>query len=244
MGMPVSVEIIAHSNSNQTQAIEEVFKYFEYVDETFSTFKETSEISKINQGITKKKDWSEDMKSVFALAEKTKLETDGYFDIVTNDGTYDPSGIVKGWAILNAASLIKKLGFENYYVEAGGDIQVSGKRSSTEPWRIGIKNPFDGSQIIKTVALLRNEGIATSGSYERGNHIYNPKDRHNKLVNIVSVTVIGPDVLEADRLATAAFAMQHKGILFLEKIHVAGYMIDKNKQATMTSHFHKYVQPS
>ena len=73
--------------------------YFEYIDRTFSTFKPDSEISKINRGEIIEKDWSEDMKVIFELAEKTKNETDGYFDIVDNNGKYNPSGIVKGWAI-------------------------------------------------------------------------------------------------------------------------------------------------
>ena len=42
------------------------------------------------------------MRAVFALAEQTKQETAGYFDI-DRGGFYDPSGIVKGWAIANAA---------------------------------------------------------------------------------------------------------------------------------------------
>ncbi len=240
MGMPVTVVI--PNTSDVKKAIDEVFAYFEYIDQTFSTYKTTSEITKINNGLLLPKDYSKDMKTVFALSEKTKQETNGYFDIINNQGKYDPSGLVKGWAIYNAVLLLKKMGFSNFYVEAGGDIQVQGKNSRNKSWNVGIKNPFNVKEIVKMVYLGNNEGVATSGSYERGNHIYNPKSRQDELANIVSITVIGPTVYEADRFATATFAMQGEGVNFIEKLNgFEGYMIDNKGIATMTSGFEKYV---
>lgn len=62
--------------------------------------------------------------------------------------------------------------------------------------------------------------------------------------NIVSVTVIGPNILEADRLATAVFAMGEKGIFFLEKkIGFEGYMIDNKGRAIFTSGFERFTHP-
>jgi len=56
------------------------------------------------------------------------------------------------------------------------------------------------------------------------------------------VTVIGPNVYEADRFATAAFAMGRKGIEFIEKlVDFEGYMIDAQARATFTSGFERYV---
>ncbi len=127
MGMPIIVEIADTSVSKKDLDI--AFDYFDYVDKKFSVFKKDSEISKINRGEVKTADWSEDMKEIFELSEKTKKETYGYFDIVDRNGKYNPSGIVKGWAIRNAAELLKKAGFKNFYVNAGGDIQVCGKNS-------------------------------------------------------------------------------------------------------------------
>ena len=88
------------------------------------------EFNKINKGQIKRKDYSRDMKLVFKLSQQTKLETDGYFDIFHN-GKYDPSGLVKGWAIYKAAELIRNKGYKNFFVEAGGDIQVSGKNKKS-----------------------------------------------------------------------------------------------------------------
>lgn len=247
MGMPVTVEIpenqaAAAYAAAAKNSLSKVFAYFTCVDEKFSTYKETSEITKINRGELAKNEWSDDMKTIFALAKETKAATSGYFDILNQNGRYDPSGIVKGWAIRNAAKLLEKEGYKNYYVEAGGDIEVRGTNKGSGLWRIGIQNPFDKKQFVKTV-YLTNTGIATSGSYIRGDHIYNPKNRRSPIKEIVSLTVIGPDIFEADRFATAAFAMGKNGIAFIEKLSgFEGYMIDQNGTATLTSGFEKYTR--
>jgi len=238
MGMPITIAIADPSASQIT--IEKIFDYFRTVDERFSPFKETSEVSMINRGVVMKRNASTDMKDILALAEKTKQETDGYFDIITPHNAFDPSGIVKGWAIWRAAEILRIDGFENFFVDAGGDIQPCGKNERNEKWRVGIQNPFKANEIIKTV-LVDQEGVATSGTYARGEHIYDPKTRQ-PANEIVSLTVIGPDVLEADRFATGAFAMGEKGIEFIEtRPGLEGYMIDKNGIATMTSGFEKYT---
>ncbi len=240
MGMPITVEI-ADKDADKN-ALELAFNYFKYIDEEFSTYKETSEISLINQGKLKLEDSSIEMQEIFKLAAETKKETDSYFDIKKLDGLYDPSGIVKGWAIHNASLLLKKSGYKNFCIEAGGDIETSGVNDQDKGWKIGIKNPFNPAEIVK-VLEIQNKGIATSGTYIRGNHIYNPKDKNAKIEEIVSLSVIGPNIYEADRFATAAFAMGRDGILFIEKLNgFEGYMIDKNGIATMTSGFEKYVK--
>lgn len=238
MGMTVIVEVLDLSVSQNN--INEVFDYFKYVDNAFSTYKESSEISKINAGTLQKKEYSKDMKEILKLSEETKLQTQGYFDI-EKDGKIDPSGIVKGWAINNAANNLEKKGFKHYYVDAGGDIQVKGKNKDGKNWRVGIKNPFNIKEIIKVVQL-DNFGMATSGTYLRGQHIYNPRLPGSLIDDIVSLTVIGPNVYEADRFATAAFAMGKKGILFIENLDgFEGYMIDAKAVATYTSGFTNFV---
>jgi thiamine biosynthesis lipoprotein len=238
MGMPINVEIVDPSVTEN--AFQKVFDYFTYIDKTFSTYKKTSEISRINSGEISENEYSNDMKTVFALSEKTKQETNGCFNIFYN-GTYNPSGLVKGWAIHNAAKLLKKSGFENFYIDAGGDIQVSGKNKEGKFWKVGIRNPFNQKELVKVVCVS-NQGVATSGTYIRGNHIYNPKGKNQKIEDLVSLTVIGPDIYEADRFATAAFAMGKKGALFIESLKgFEGYMINKKGIATYTSGFEKYI---
>lgn len=234
MGMHITVEVV--DPQVQASDIEKIYAYFRYIDDTFSTYKESSEISLINAGKLSKSQYSKDMQEILRLCEQTKKETNGYFDI-EHLNQLDPSGLVKGWAIWQASKLFDKAGFSNYYIDAGGDVQVSGKT-----WTVGIRNPFNYNEVIKIVSL-NNLGIATSGTAERGQHIYIPQKPKAQISNIVSLTVIGPNVYEADRFATAAFAMEKQGIQFIEKLPgFEGYMIDKNGLATFTSGFAKYTQ--
>src|SRR5258706_2478163 len=236
MGMPVIIEIV---DSFDNEVFEEIFDYFREVDEKCSPYKATSEVTIINNSKSEIKTISADMKLVLELANITKQETNGYFDIYRNN-YFDPSGIVKGWAIYNASKILIKKGFKNFYIDAGGDIQASGKNGEGKKWTIGIRNPFKTNENVKIV-YLSGKGIATSGTYEKGNHIYNPKAQITN--EIVSLTVIGKNVYEADRFSTPAFAMGVEGINFVEKQkNLEGYMIDSNGIGTMTTGFEKDVK--
>lgn len=236
MGMPITIEII---QAKDNKPFTEAFNYFRKIDEKFSPYKQNSELSQINRGLDESL-YSKEMKDVLRLCEDTKKITNGYFDI-NNKGTLDTSGLVKGWSIDNAARLIHKKGFKDFYIEAGGDIQAVGLNEERKPWAVGIRNPFNIEEIVKVVNIS-NLGVATSGTYLRGEHIYNPKNTYKSPKYIKSLTVIGPDVFEADRFATAAFAMGQEGIMFIDAMPgFEAYMIDDNKVATYTKGFNQYV---
>lgn len=238
MGMPITVEIVGCASK---RLVGDVFAYFAAIDRRFSLFKPDSEITAFNQGRLAPTAISSDLREVLVLADQTRRRTRGYFDICRPDGLIDPSGIVKGWAIRNASRLIEAAGAKDYLVEAGGDIQSWGKAADGTDWKIGIRNPFDDREIIKTVRPL-GRGIATSGTYARGDHIYNPHQPGHPIANMVSLTVIGPDVLQADLYATAAFAMGKQGIYFIEEQpQLEGYAVDMNGIATQTSRFGTFV---
>jgi FAD:protein FMN transferase len=255
MGMPVTIEIVdgdvgpgsaydAATLLDGERHVERVFSYFEHVEGVFSPFIPTSETSCINNGLLRLDECSHEMKTILRLAEKTRVETDGYFDVYKN-GVFNPVGIVKGWAVYQASDMLRAAGISDFYVDAGGDVQLSGLNQEGEYWAVGIRNPFDQRQIVKSLRLS-DMGIATSGIYVRGRHIYDPHSTDGRLPDeIVSFTVLGPNVYEADRFATAAFAMGSQGIDFIEREWgLEGYMIDRNGMATMTSGFHEYVAKS
>jgi thiamine biosynthesis lipoprotein len=94
-------------------------------------------------------------------------------------------------------------------VHAGGDLCVRGERAPGQPWRVGIQHPWRRDRVA---AVLRTRGlaVATSGSYERGPHIVDPRTGRAPQ-GVASVTVLGPDLATADAYATAAFAMGVEG---------------------------------
>ncbi|MEO9228705.1 MAG: FAD:protein FMN transferase [Devosia sp.] len=240
MGMPISIEIVGDVGGT---ACEATFRYFEEVDARFSPYKSDSEVSAINRGELALEALSCEMQEVLSLAELTRHETMGYFDIRRPDGKIDPSGLVKGWAIRNAARLIEAAGHRNYFVEAGGDIQCSGHNDQGQRWRVGIRNPFDQTQIVK-VLVPGDAGVATSGGYVRGRHVYDPHTRAAVPEDIASITVVASDIYDADRFATAAFAMGRDGIGLIETTPgLEGYAIDRNGIATMTSGFSRIASP-
>lgn len=238
MGMPITIELIG---SGEASAMAAAFDYFRAVDAQFSPYKADSEVSAINRGEIAVDGISPAMAEVLSLSLLTRHETQGAFDVRRPDGHLDPSGLVKGWSIRNAARMVEAAGIENYCIEAGGDIQCHGRNAAGEPWRVGVRHPFDGGQIVKVLAP-GNRGVATSGNYVRGAHIYDPHTGAPASDEIVSLTVIGSDVYEADRFATAAYAMGREGIAFIEAAHdLEGFAIDAHGTAVMTSGFRSYV---
>lgn len=236
MGMPVVVEIVGCQNNG---VFSDIFDFLQAIDDRFSTYKSTSEVSQFNTGLPATL-WSNDLKLVLFLSEHTRRQTDGYFNI--NKGRkIDPSGLVKGWAIQLASNQLRNQGYADFYIEIGGDVQTHGVSENNQPWIVGVRNPFNRQEIVKTVCL-HNQGMATSGTYIRGQHIYNPHHPNQILTELVSLSVIGPNIYEADRYATAAFAMGIQGIHFIEGIAgLEGYMIDNQKRATLTTGFKEYT---
>ena len=124
---------------------------------------------------------------------------------------FDPTGYVKGWAIAEAGQVIEKLGFKTYCIGAGGDILARSVGEKT--WNIGIQDPSNPGKILNMLSIT-NGAVATSGNYERGAHIINPKTK--KPANeLLSLSITGPDIITADVLATAGFAMGKTGVDFV-----------------------------
>ena len=191
MGMPIVVA------ARDGDVPDEVFDWFRHVDETFSTFKEQSEVSLIRRGELALADASAEVQHVFARCEELRTETQGFFDV--DAVGLDPSGFVKGWSVDEGTAILDRAGLEKYAINAGGDIRVRGR------WTIGIQHPRDAKAIAKVVEGS-DLAVATSGAYERGEHV---RDPHTGAApdGILSVTVTGPDLGTADAYATAALAM-------------------------------------
>jgi thiamine biosynthesis lipoprotein len=203
MGIPIIVDV---RDDVAESTLDAMFDWLRFVDETFSTYKVDSEISRLNRGELELEDSHSDVRWVLARCDELRVETDGYFDARAESADFvDPSGLVKGWSIERAAAMLHDAGLRNFAINAGGDLRLSGGALPDESWRVGIQHPLLRHSIAAVVEM-REGAVATSGTYERGDHVFDP---HTRLPpqGVLSVTIAGPDLAVADAYATAAFAM-------------------------------------
>src|SRR4029077_11960278 len=114
-------------------------------------------------------------------------------------------GLVKGWSVERASGILASHGLARHCINAGGDVRVRGEPDPGRPWGIGVVHPFDRESLTIVVEGC-DIAVATSGTAERGAHVYDPHT-HTPATELASVTVVGPDLTYADAYATAAFAM-------------------------------------
>lgn len=173
------------------------------VDEVFSPYRPLSEVSLHRSGLGRPGVTTPDFAEVMAECRRIRMLTRGSFDPWSVPGGYDPSGYVKGWAAGRASGLLVAAGFADHLVNAGGDISARGDEEpgSGGGWPVGIVNPHRPTEIVEVVRL-RDRAMATSGRYERGDHVTDPSTG-TAAVRVDSVTVVGPDAGVADAVASA-----------------------------------------
>jgi thiamine biosynthesis lipoprotein len=209
MGMPVVVDI--RDDDVDDGVLKRMFDPLRFADATFSTYKEDSEISRLNRGELAVADAHPDVREVLDRCEALRAETDGYFDVRhAAAGVIDPSGLVKGWAVDRAASLLIDAGVRNFAVNVAGDMRLRGRAVPESCWSVGIQHPVERGSIAAVVEA-NDLAVATSGAYARGDHVVDPHTRRPP-VGVLSVTIVGPELATADAYATAAFAMGEAGI--------------------------------
>jgi thiamine biosynthesis lipoprotein len=192
-------------------ALDGIFDWLRGVDATFSPFREASEVCRLGRGELREEECSPRLRHVLALCDDLCRTSGGYFDARhhRSDGAVDPTGLVKGWSIDEAAAMLEDAGARNYCINAGGDVVASGEPAPGRPWRVGVRHPRERDRVA-AVLSLRGGAVATSGEYERGRHIVDPHG-HRPPSGLLSLTVTGPSMTYADAYATAAFAMGRDG---------------------------------
>jgi len=209
MGMPISVHVRGEEARGHAaeQAVARVFADLRAADAMFSTYREDSQISRIQRGELTISDSDPAVREVHRLCESARLRTGGYVDawnaIPGRPGVFDPTVLVKTWAVARAARHFSAVPSLALAIGAGGDILLT-PGDEPEPWTIGIQDPTDRARTIATFPI-REGGTATSGLAARGAHIVDPHTGE-AAVEVLSATVIGPSLLWADVWATAAVA--------------------------------------
>jgi FAD:protein FMN transferase len=208
MGTVVSLDVRGASRGCADAAFAQAMEWLRGVDGRFSTYGDDSEISRIDRGELAVEAASADVRWVLEHCAELRRETGGAFDERAS-GRLDPSAFVKGWAVHRGAEILRDYGLTDFCLNAGGDLVVSGGALPEPVWRVGIQHPHDHAAVAATVELT-DAAIATSGAYERGPHLIDPRTGAPP-PEVLSVTVIGPDLGLADAYSTAAFALGADG---------------------------------
>lgn len=168
------------------------------------------------------------------------------------DSTYfDFNAIAKGYAVDVAGRFLENKNIVNYLVEIGGEVRCRGVNILKKAnWKVGIEEPnFDGTRSLQKVIELKDEAIATSGSYrkfitdslsgKRYVHILDPKTGFPIQSNLLSVSVIGKlDCADVDGYATAIMAMpvENAKSFFEQHKELRGFLIFNDENNTLQTY--------
>ncbi|MEU0550087.1 FAD:protein FMN transferase [Micromonospora sp. NPDC005979] len=230
MGTTITVDIADDLPPARLRELaDDVFTWMHEVDARFSTYRPDSEVCRFDRGEVLLSEASADLRFVLEACADLWGVTDGFFDAYATGGL-DPSGYVKGWAAQVASDRLLAAGAANHCVNAGGDVRVRGFSPTGEPWRIGIRHPWD--EMATCLVLAGTDlAVATSGVYERGRHVRDPR-KGAPATGLRSVSVVGSDLGVADAYATAALAMGAAGIGWLDRLtdHTYAVITDDARQ--------------
>jgi FAD:protein FMN transferase len=225
MGMPIS--LLARGDlalaPEADRAVRAVFRELVGVDAVFSLYKPDSVLSRLQRGEIGRDDCDSDVREVADRCDRAKVLTGGLFDAMRPDGTWDPSGLVKGWAAERAARHLAEVAVD-WCLNAGGDVLVLSPTG--EPFIVGVQDPRDVRRVVAAVPCSAG-AVATSGTAARGAHLYDPRNGSAASTGWLSITVRGPSLETADVLATAAFVAGDRWQDIVVPVHgYAGLGID------------------
>lgn len=164
----------------------------------------------------------------------------------------DLSAIAKGYAVDRIAALLEADGIDNYLVDIGGELRGRGHNAAGAPWRIGIEHPVAGEHAVQAVIGIEAIGVATSGDYrnfferdgQRYSHTIDPRTGRPVTHALASVTVIDPQTMRADALATALLVLgPEAGYALAERAGLAALFISRGAEGLVereTAAFGRY----
>ena len=148
-----------------------------------------------------------------------KVHIDGHKIIKENPNAFiDFNAIAKGYGVDVISEFLESQKITNYIVEIGGELRAKGLNiEKDKPWKVGVEMPhFDGTQSIISAISLKDEAMATSGTYRkfkldeagiRYSHIIDAKTGYPSKTNLLSISVIASNCMMADGYATVFKSM-------------------------------------
>lgn len=231
MNLPFTIKI-ATLNPDQVvmeqlkNASEQIEERLRQIDLDFSPFRYDSLVSRYQRGDRSPILDSVDFQNVYGQAILAEQMTDGIFTPYFA-GRYDPTGLVKGWAIEQCFDnylkpLLQDPKIDGVSLNGGGDMKLATRPGSDFRWGIGIEDPDDLQKVIATY-YLKGGAVATSGNSKRGEHILRINNNQ-----VEQVTVISNSLVDADIWATVGVsAGVEKFATMINEYHLSGLLIDK-----------------
>jgi len=152
-------------------------------------------------------------------------------------------GIGKGYAVERAAAILRRAGFRDFMIQAGGDLYAAGKNGS-RPWRLAINDPRGPDGKAFASLELSDATFSTSGDYAR----FFIKDgiRYHHIIDLTtgqpargcrSVTIVADSPTLADGLSTGVFALgPDAGMALIERLpHVDGVIVSAKNDVLVSS---------
>ena len=234
------------SETSINELLAQSISFVHEIDREFSTYKESSEVSLIRRGELDISDAPSRVQNIWRLCERARELTDGAFDPFQERlGGFDPSGYVKGWAADQLAEMAVAAGIKRLHINAGGDLTMRGGLDDEHPWMIGIQHPKKAGSIAAVIPI-RDGAVASSGTYERGAHIYDAST-HAIAIGALATSVFGPDGGLADALATALMVAGRDGASWFLKPELAEYgcwVVNRHAETTWSIRWPAQEQPA
>lgn len=162
------------------------------------------------------------------------IDADHHTILLRRPLTLDLGAVAKGLAVDAAAQELQP--FRDFCIDAGGDLYFGGRNPAGKPWRVGIRHPRRREQVVDRLEVS-DCAVCTSGDYERGPHILDPRNA-GSAPRVASATVIAPNAMLADALATAAYVLgPEQGIALLDHMGVQGLLITPDLEQLRTREF-------
>ncbi|MFK7788473.1 MAG: FAD:protein FMN transferase [Phycisphaeraceae bacterium] len=179
------------------------------IDQMASTWKADSELMRYNRAEAPERvALSPELSGLLKYAEQIESQTSGSFSLRPDGSQIDLSGIAKGYAVDRVVAILERdFEIDVCLVDIGGEVKARGDGPSGNAWRVQIYLPSAAVDLEAPTVILRDNSIATSGAYFKGDHIINPATGKAVVNELISVSVIHKSSTTADALATALYVM-------------------------------------
>lgn len=177
----------------------------------------------------------------------------------SNDSYFQAGGIhldlcstAKGYGVDLVARYLRQQEIKSFLIEVGGELRAWGIKPDLQPWWVEIENP-PGFSSPNDVVALHGLSIASSGDYLRFfevdgkqySHTIDPRTGWPVHHGLCSVTVLHPECMIADALATAISVLgPDEGMSYAKTLNVAARLVVREQADDGSVPFRELLTPA